>query len=171
MSFDPITLMTVGKFVGVGASIVSAVGNMSTANYNAAVAERNAKQMDENARQLAIKAQQDQQDIAEQQAQEKGAIIAEMGASGFDLSSGSSALQRIALDRLAQRDQRRTAIEGGNEVKQAQQAAADYRAQRKNAKRMGMFQLFSDLGAGFDSYISSSTSIAKAKIDLLNAPR
>lgn len=167
MSFDPISLLTIGKFIGVAATGASAIGNLQASQYNAAVAERNAVLMDQNAKRLAEKAQQDVQDLGEQQAAEKGQMLAEMGASGFDIASGSTALQRAALDRLARRDAQRTAVEGGNDVRQAQQSAADYRSSALQQKKAGKMQLFGDLAGGFDSYISSSTAIAKAKLDLL----
>lgn len=167
MGFDPISLMTIGKFIGVASSVVGAVSGIQASNAQAAVAERNSIVMAENARKLAEQNQQNNMDLADQQAAEKGQALAEMGASGLDAATGSSALQSAALARLARRDQNRTAVEGTNNVEQAKQGAADFHNQALQTKQAGRMQLFGNIAGGFDSYISSSTAIAKAKLDLL----
>jgi hypothetical protein len=167
MAFDPITLMTIAKFASVAGSAVTAVGNLNASSYNAAVAERNAKRLDDNAKRVAETAQQQTQHDAEAAAQEKGSALAAASASGVDLFSGSSLLQTAALDRLARRDANRTMDSARTDIWQLQQDATDLRNTAKQTRKMGRIQLFSDIGTGFSSFMSDSTAINKAKLDLL----
>lgn len=167
MSFDPISLMTIAKFAAAAGSVTSAVGEMQAAQYNAAVAERNAKRLDDNAKQVAMAAQQQTQDMADEALAEKGASQAADAASGVDLFSGSSLLQRAALDRLARRDAVRTMDSARTDIWQLQQDAADMRSTAKQARKQGKIDLFGNLAGGFASFMSDSTAISKAKLDLL----
>lgn len=167
MSFDPISLMTIAKFASAAGSVATAVGGMNAASYNAAVAERNAKRLDENAKRVAELAQAETQDMAEEALAEKGAAEAAGAASGVDLFSGSSLLQRAALDRLARRDAVRTMDSARTDIWQLQQDAADMRSTAKQARKQGKIDLFGNLAGGFTSFMSDSTAISKAKLDLL----
>lgn len=126
------TMQIIGQIVGITAGIAGAVSASNAAKANAAIAEDNAKRATQEA---AAKAQE--QDVKARG--ELGAFLAESGASGLSLGSGSTLLRRQSLTELAAKDRGYITYEGAREATNFKQTAADYRAEARSARNAGFF--------------------------------
>ena len=123
----------------VGGGIVSTIGSIASANFNADIAEQNQKLAEENAerirQQAAVHAQE--QDVAARG--EIGAIIASAGASGLNLGTGSKLLQRRSAEELAAKDRGFTIFRGEMDAHTEEKRAADFATQSSLASQQGVF--------------------------------
>lgn len=142
-------LTTVGGAIAAGATVAAGVvqargaaraeeaalrAQEQQALFQAQVAENNALIEEQNREQAIANAalQAQDQDIGART--ELGALIAEQGASGLDLGSGSFLRVREGLESIASQDRERI-IEGGRiEAAGAAQRAADFRTQAAGAR-------------------------------------
>lgn len=162
MSFDPFTLAGLAKVVGAAGSVVSALGNMQAANYQAAVAERNRILFEENARAEIEQSQREQADWSESARGQLGALAAEAAAGG-GTRAGSPLLQQKGAEGLARRDATRIREEGVVRADVQFQAAADAGAQAQMARSQSQFALFGGGLGALDSYIGGATRIRRMK--------
>lgn len=157
MSFDPISLATIGKVVGVASSIFGTVSSMQAASYQAAVAERNQRLAEENAARAVETSQLEAQDWGESARQQLGNMVAELSASGGRVGAGTSLLQRRAAESLSRRDAGRIREQGNTRADAFSQQAADFGAEAGQAKRRQGFALISGGLGALDSFVSGAT--------------
>lgn len=133
----------------------SAVASNRASMYQARVAQNNALVADMNAgravQEAAVRAQE--QDFSAQG--EIGALLANLGASGFSVSTGSAALRRRSAEGLAARDRNYTMYQGQTTADAYRQQAADFRTsagasrmEARNALISGGFQIGETLISG-----------------------
>lgn len=155
--------ITLVSALEIGATAISTYGAMSASAAqqqqslnNAAIAEQNASQAMFEAN---VGAQE--QDFAARQ--ELGDLIAASGASGLNLGSGSTFLQRKSKEELAAKDRARIVHSGEIEKINLQNQADDFAAEASAASRSSFFDL---LGGGIDigsSLVSGATGVTKKK--------
>ena len=163
MGFDPISLATIGKWIGVAGSVAGTVSSINAASYQASVAQRNQEIAERNSRKAIEDSQREQQDWSVEAGQQLAGLLAEQSASGISLSGGSSFLRRKGAEDLTRRDASRIR-EGGNIRSQNfSQQAADFGAEAGMERSRRKFSL---LGGGIDaasSYISGASSVNRAR--------
>lgn len=163
MSFDPISLATIGQVVGVASSIFGTISNMQAASYQAAVAERNQRLAEENARKAVEASQTEAQDWGESARQQLGNMVAELSSSGARMGTGSSLLQRRGAESLSRRDASRIREAGNVRSDAASQQAADFSAEATQSRNRAGFALFSGGLGALDSFVSGATRINRAR--------
>lgn len=163
MSIEPITMMKIAQGISVASSVIGMIGNMQAEAYNAAVAERNARLMEENARLEIERSQIEQQDWGDEARGQLGRLMAELGASGMVMGTGSAALRRSGSERLAQRDAERIREEGVGRADEFRQRAADYQGEAGFARRRQGFALLSGVTGALTSYLGHASQINRAR--------
>lgn len=161
MSFDPITLMTIGTIAGVGGAAVSGLAAFQQAQYQAAVAERNRITMEQNAREAIVQSQREQADWGISAREQLGNLAAEIAASGVTGGSGNMRLQGAGL--LARRDNQRINEEGVQQANNYYQAAADAEGAAAQARAAGRFSIFQTGASMLNSYIGGSLQTQRVK--------
>lgn len=156
---DPFTLAAISIGTTLAAGAVSAVGasyqasaNANMANYQAAVARNNALIAQHNADYELERGEVEAQRQALKDKAERGQIVAAIGASGLDLSSGSAADVRTSSEKLGQYNQAIIRSDASRKSyayltqKMEQQAESQlYSAKAKYAKTAGEFGVASSL--------------------------
>lgn len=167
MSFDPVTLMTIGRAVSAVSTVVGTIGSMNAASYQSAVAARNADIMERNATRAIEDAQREQQDYGEEARGQIGSLVASLSASGASLAGGSGS-ERIAGGRgLLRRDASRIREAGNLEAEGFQQAAQDARTESQMARQRSRFALFGGVLEGGSSFLSNTSRIQRARSALI----
>lgn len=146
-------LTAIGTGLGVAGSLSSASYQRQVAKNNEIIARQNAQQAIAESR-LAAK-QGDEAALLE-----RGALTAQMGASGLSLGMGSSLLRSRALQRTIDQNRRATIYAGETESVNFLNQAQEFRGQGQAAMVQGV------LGAG-ESLISGAIGVNKAKLDML----
>ena len=128
------TAVTTGAaVVGTALSVVQsqqqARAQEEQAQFQAQVAQNNALIEDANREQAIVDAAVSAQDQARGQRQELGQLIADQGASGLDLGSGSFLRVREGLEAIASVDRERIVRQGQNEADAAASRAAAFRTE------------------------------------------
>ncbi len=146
-------------YITAGASALSGISAMQSANYQAAVASNNAKLLEEQASRETFAANQD---IADQDAAARAQIAglqAEMDASGINAGTGSMLFRRTGLESVALRDRDRLQLKRDNELKNTKQQAAGQRSEAKAQKRAGRMSLLSTLLDIPTSFLSGASMV------------
>lgn len=146
-------------YLSAGASLLSGISAMQSANYQAAVAAQNAKLLEQQAVRETFAANQD---IADQDAAARAQIAgvqAEMNASGINSSTGSMLFRRAGLESLAVRDRERLTLKRDNELENTKRQAVSQRAESKALKKAGGLSLLSTILSVPSSFLSSSSSL------------
>lgn len=157
------SLPVIGMVISGVGTVVSAVSGMQAANYNAAVADRNAQLAERNKVEAIAASQREAQERGLAAKQEIGSLEALMGASGFDLNSGTNLLRRRSLRTLTQQDQMNAREDGNAQAKGFAQQAADFRSESKQTKSSKTFGLFGALATGATSILSDANALRKAR--------
>jgi hypothetical protein len=163
MSFDPITLMTIGQVVSSVSALASGFAGMQASNYQAAVAARNSQIAEENARRAIEQTQREQADWGESARGQLGALAAAGAASGVLQTGGSGALALRGAHRLTQRDSERIGQEGRLQADNFYQQAADFTSDARMARRRGRSELFGGALGAAGTYISHATQITRSR--------
>lgn len=144
-------------FIMAAGTAVSGVTSYMSSQYQAQVASNNATIAGDTAIRNVFNENQDMQakDIAARQ--EIAAAVADMGASGLSMNSGSKLLQRISLADLATRDRERLAANRDVNLKNKLQEKAAFKAEAKSAKTAGLFGLLTTALQVPTSYLSGAT--------------
>ena len=166
--------LSVGGVIATGAAVVGTVLQIQSARdsakaaeararYQAEVAERNAQIEDENRARAIAEASVAAQDQDFDARAELGALIAEQGASGLDLGSGSFLRQRAGLETIAATDRARIINAGQNESDAARRRAENFREEARNAgaaagdaRSAGRTAIAASLISGIGSVASST---------------
>jgi hypothetical protein len=163
MSIDPISLLTIGTVVSTAGAAFGTMANMQAASYQSQVAAENARRAEESARREVQRSQIEQVDYAQDARSQIGSLVAALSASGFDIGSGTPALQQRALRRTAQRDAERIREEGVTRAGALRDQRADFEADSSMARRRRGFSLFSGFADATSSFIGGATQINRAR--------
>jgi hypothetical protein len=156
-------LLKIGTVVSTIGSVVSTVSGMKADSYNAGIAARNADLAERNKIAAIEASQREAEDAGVDARQEIGSLDALIGASGFDIGSGSNLLRRRSLRTLSQRDQSRIREDGNTEGEAFGQQAQDLRTESKMKKKSTKLNLFSGILGGASTYLGGASAIAKAR--------
>lgn len=149
----------IGTLLSVGSGVLSTVGAVGAANYQAQVAKNNAIIAEKNA-QLASDQSQNQQ---LQNDQEVAALIgsqeAIQGASGLSISGATQLRTRRSAARLGRQDSINIREQGASEVQNLLQQGENFRAEARSQKSTALGAM---LGGAFDigsSLVGGATSV------------
>lgn len=156
-------LTKIATGISAAGSVISMIGNMQAASYQAAVAQRNAQIMEENARRELDRAQVEVQDQAEAARFQIGQVIAAQGASGISLNTGSALRRRDDLTQLASRDALRTRQDAELRAENMRQGAADFRAEAGQARSRRTFSIFSGVADVGSTLIGGATQLNRLR--------
>jgi hypothetical protein len=123
-----------GTALAAAGGIYSAVSGHQAGLYQSRVAQNNSvvamQNADRSVHEAAVQAQD--QDFTAQG--DMGALLSNLGASGFSLSTGSAALRRKSASDLAARDRNYTTYRGQTTADAYRQQSADFLASAKSSK-------------------------------------
>lgn len=154
-----------GTALAAGSAAFTAISGYQQGMYQSRVAANNAQIANDNAKRVtqetAVKAQE--QDWQAQT--EMGALLANLGASGLSVGTGSAALRRKSQENLAAKDRAYTTYEGETQATGYKQQSQDFTAEAaanrsaaQNALISGVLDIGSSLVGG-----ASKVNVAKAK--------
>lgn len=168
--------LTVGGAIATGAAVVGTALQIKSqrdqakaaearARYQAEVAKRNAAVEEENRQRAIAEAAVEAQDQDFDARRELGALMAEQGALGLDLGSGSFLRQRAGLETIAATDRARIIDRGQNEADAAKRRADNFREEAGNAtaaaadaRRSGRRAVAASLISGIGSVASKTAA-------------
>lgn len=156
----------VATALSVASGVIEAVGQYSAGMYQAKVAANNARIADENAKRAIHTANVQAQNQDFDALVAMGGLLAELGASGLQVGTGSAALRRKSQSELAARDRGYTIHEGQMQASNYRQQAQDFRTEAAGAKRGAMYSL---LGGGLE--VGSSLITGASKVNQAKAKR
>lgn len=137
MAFAPALIPLIPTLLTAGGAAVSAISSIQGGNYQAAVARNNARIAEENAARASEAAQR----TAQRSDQDYAALLAEQlaaqGASGFDILGRSQLSARELTKRTGRLAAMDITAEGAAEARRAQQEAANFRSEGKQARLQG----------------------------------
>jgi len=152
-----------GSIISAGAGLVSTIGAIGSANYQAQVAKNNAKIAEENARNASQASQQEQLANDQQTLALIGEQEAIQGASGLSVTGGSQLRTRRSAQRLGRQDSINIRTEGQSEVRNLLQQAENFRGEARAQKSAafgsaigGIFDIGSSLVGGARSVRSAN---------------
>lgn len=160
MAFLAAIPAAIGSFVGsaglgsilqLGGALVSGIGALGAANYQAQVAENNAMIAEENAAKASQQAQLQQIQSDREIAALMGQQEAVQSASGLNTTGRSQVLTRRRTARIGRQDAVNIIEAGRTETRNFQQQAASFRGEAQMARRAG---LFNAIGAGIGGMTS-----------------
>lgn len=157
--------------ISAGATALSGLSAMQSANYQSAVAANNAKIVTENAQRETLAANQDLQDKDTAARAEIGMLVSQMDASGLNSGSGSMLLRRTSAEELARRDRERIAQKRDTQLSNSLNEAAGYTAEARAAKtagRMGLLSTFLDIPTSYLSSASTYNDYKRGRLSLEN---
>ena len=149
----------------VGATVVGTMGAIQQSNYQSQVALNNQAIAEENARRVIFESQIEAQETDIEARGELGQLLAQQGASGLSLGSGSFALRRKGLEELAAKDRGFIRSQGEVRATRHRQQASDFAGESAMAKASGRGALVSgafDIGTSLVSG-ASRVNVAKAR--------
>lgn len=148
-----------GSLLSVGSTVLSTVGAVGAANYQAQVAKNNAVIADQNAQKASDAAQQEQLASDQQTAALVGEQEAIQGASGLSINGASQLRTRRTAQRLGRTDAINIRNQGNTEIQQFLQQGENFRAEARSQKATATGAL---IGGAFDigsSLIGGSKSV------------
>lgn len=148
----------------VAGTALSAIGAMQQAKMQEQVAKNEAFKQEQNRLKAIEESRISAQDADQQAAAELGALIANAGASGIDLGSGSKALAVRSQEKLAARDRARIIHAGEIDATNYENNRRSALAEASGARSAGRFAM---LGGALDigsSLISGATQYSKASL-------
>ena len=155
-------LAGLGTVLGAAGSLYSGFAQMQAAKTNAEINRVNAEIAEENARDAIQQSQLEAQETDARAKMELGALLADQGASGLGLSSGSFALQRKSATELAAKDRGYIRAQGNIDAAKYRQQAVDFRNQARVSRAEGQNAFVgSVIGAG-SSLVSGATRNRRA---------
>lgn len=163
MGIDPVSLALIGTVVAGAGAVQQMVATRNMASYEQKLAERNQLIQEDNARSAVLESQIEQQDWSRSAREQIGQMVAEMGASGLSVNSGSNLLRRVGTQEAVERDAQRIREDGNNRADQFRQRASDSGAEaslagarKRNATTAGIINIGSTL-------IGGATQVNRAK--------
>lgn len=163
MGIDPVTLAIVGSVVAGAGAVQGMIAARNQAAYEQKLAQRNALIAEDNARTAIIDSQEEQQDWSRSARDQIGQMVAEMGASGVSLDTGTNLLRRQSTQQDVVRDAQRIRQEGNvradayrNQKSNFIGEASAASARKRNATVEGALNIGSTL-------IGGATSVNKAR--------
>lgn len=155
-----------GTALQVGAGVVSTLGAVGAANYQAQVAKNNAQIAEQNAAQASQQSQQEQLESDQQVAALIGEQEAIQGASGLSIGGASQLRTRRTAQRLGRQDAQRIRDAGVVNIQSFQQQAENFRGearvQRSNAIGSALGGVFGTLGSVQKSLVGGAKSTRNA---------
>lgn len=155
MGIDPVSLAIIGTVVSGAGAIGSMVAARNEASYQQKLAQRNAVIAEQNARDTIQDSQVEQQDWSRSAREQIGMMVAEMGASGIALDSGTNLMIRKSTQDDVVRDATRIRDEGNQRANQFRQRGSDFQAEasaagarKSNATTAGVINIGSSLISG-----------------------
>lgn len=153
----------IGTALSVASGVVGLIGAQQMSGFQAKVAERNAQLADENAKRALHDAAVQAQNRDLDSTVEMGDLLANLGASGLAIGTGSAALRRKSQAELARRDRGYIIQEGEMAAHNYRQQAQDFRTEASGAKAEGKWNMLSgalDLGS---TLITGASKVNQAK--------
>jgi len=153
-------LQILGTVLGAAGTVYSGIAAMQAANYQAAVAEMNAKIAEDNARRAVFASQVAAQDQDRQTAAALGELLAQQGASGIDVGTGSQLLAQRGTRELGRLDSLRIRQEGDIQRYNFQTDAVNARAQAQLSRMEGRSALIGGILGGARSLLGAASGIS-----------
>lgn len=149
--------------LSVGSAVVGTIGAINQANFQSQVANNNAAIAEDNARRAVFESQVEAQETDFAARDELGQLLAQQGASGLSLGSGSFALRRKGQEELAAKDRGFIRNQGEVQATRFRQQANDQRAEAAQAKAAGRNALISGAFEVGTSLVSGATRVNARK--------
>lgn len=152
-------LAPLAPYLMAGSAVVSGVSQMQNASYQSALATQNANILKEQASRETFAANQDiaDQDLAARA--EIADLVAQMGASGIDATTGSLMMRRSGANFLAARDRERLGQKRDVNLENTLQQVASQKAEAKALKRSGKLALLGTAISAGTSFLSGATML------------
>jgi hypothetical protein len=163
MGIDPVSLAIMSTVASAGGAVFSTIAQRNAASYEQKVAQRNAVIAEDNARRAVMESQEEQQDWSRAAREQIGQMVAEMGASGVAVDSGTNLLVRRATQEDVVRDAQRIRTEGKTRGDAFRTRGSDFQAQ---ASAAGARKSNTTISGAFDlgsSLISGATRVNRAR--------
>lgn len=149
--------------IGLIAGLAQGVLGFAQAQYQGQVARNNEIIAQRNAWAAIHRSEIEQQDQDAQTSGMIGELVAEQGASGVAINSGSAVLTRSAVAKLGRQDALRVRYGGEMEAFNYKTQAANFHAQQDASKFEGIASLAGGFLGGISSLVGSSTSVNRKK--------
>ena len=159
-----IGLTQAGTALGALGGVVSTIGAVQQQRFQQQVALNNAQIAEQNAAREVQRASMEAQEADVRARGELGQLIADAGASGLNLNSGSSFLRRRSLEQLAAKDRGFIVAEGEARAQAQKQIAQDERA---GAAQSGRAAILEGIGGGLD--IGTTLISGASKVNRIRA--
>jgi hypothetical protein len=143
--------------IGLASAAVSGIASINENRYKAAVLSQQARTETENATRIRMAGQVQAQQQDQSALEQIGGEIANFGASGFDLTSGSFVGRTNKLRRMASVDRQRIVEDANLQARSSDNAAASALAGAKQAKK-----------SAFLSFLSAGIGAAGSLVDSAN---
>jgi len=161
--------MGLSSIIGVAGAAVKGISAFSASRYRAKVAANNAEIYRDNADRVLQEASVEAQDNDVRAVGEIGQLLASQGASGIDMTSGSSLRSQVSAYKLAARDRGYTIARGEAASVRMLQGAQDSLAEARQARSAGVFSLLgSALGIGTEIVNNRTRTLERERASLIS---